>query len=207
MILEEERRDVTAWSKRLRPAGLVVLSSGNVSARRDDLVAITPTAFDYDRLSPDLVAVVGRDGAVVDGEAAPSSEVPMHLAAYAASPATAGVVHTHSPYATALAATVDELPAVHYLIAELGGPVPVVPYATFGTHALAEHVRDGLDGRSAVLLESHGALTVGASVEQAFERAVLLEWLAALAFRAWQIGEPRLLPLDELERVAARLPR
>jgi L-fuculose-phosphate aldolase len=206
MILEPERRDVAAWAKRLRAAGLVVLTSGNVSARRDDLVAITPTAFDYDRLSPGLVAVVDRDGAVVEGDAPPSSEVPMHLAAYAAVPTAAGVVHTHSPYATALATTVDELPAVHYLIAELGGPVRVVPYATFGTQELADHVRAGLDDRSAVLLASHGALTVGASVEQAFERAVLLEWLAALVFRARLIGEPRLLPPDELVRVAARLP-
>lgn len=207
MILEAERAEVVRWAQRLRVDGLVVLNAGNVSARGGDLVAITPAAFDYERLEVGLVPVVDLGGAVVDGKLAPSSEVPMHLAAYGAAPGARAVVHAHPPYATALAATVDELPAVHYLVAELGGPVRVAPYATPGGAELAEHVRRGLEGRSAVLLAGHGALTVGETVEQAYARSVLLEWLATLAYRARLLGEPRLLSAEELERVAERLPR
>ena len=91
------------------------------------------------------------------------------------------------------------------MIAELGGPVRVAPYATFGTDELAGSVMDALHGRSAVLLGSHGTLTVGDSLEQAYWRSMLLEWLAALYFRATLLGEPRLLPTGEIELVAARL--
>ena len=87
---------------------------------------------------------------------------------------------THAPHTTALATVVDELPAIHYMIAGPGGPVRVAPYATFGTDELAASVMHALAGRSAVLLRSHGTLTVGDSLEQAYWRSVLLEWLAAL---------------------------
>ncbi len=204
MILREERELVTRYAKRLRPDGLAVLTAGNVSARAGELIAITPTSLDYDVVTPELVCVVDLAGTVVEGSLPPSTEVPMHLAAYDASQAGA-VVHTHSPFATALSTIVDELPPVHYLLAELGGPVRVAPYATFGTEQLANHVRRALEGRNAVLLANHGTLAVGASVGQAYDRAVLLEWLSTLCYRARLLGEPRLLPDGELERVAARL--
>lgn len=99
------------------------------------------------------------------------------------------------------------IPPVHYLIAELGGPVRVAPYFPFGTQELAASVRDALTGRSAALLANHGAVAVGASVEQAYERSLLLEWLFALFFRARAVGEPRLLSESEVAEVAERLSR
>ena len=204
MLLESERELIVRHARRLRPDGLVVETAGNLSVRSGELVAITPTSVDYDDLDAGLVCVVDLDGMVVEAELAPSSELPMHLAVYHETDAAA-VVHTHSPYATALAAVVHELPAVHYLIAELGGPVRVAPYATFGTAQLARSVAAALDGRAAALLESHGTLTIGGSLQQAYSRSILLEWLAALYYRASLLGEPRLVPQLELERVAGRL--
>ncbi len=204
MLLEAERTLIVHHAGLLRPDGLVVGTAGNLSTRTDDLVAITPSSVDYDELDPGLICVVGLDGEIVEAARATSSELPMHLAVYGATDAAA-IVHTHAPYATTLATVVEELPAIHYLIAELGGPVRVAPYATFGTDELAGGVVDALDGRSAVLLGSHGTLTIGESLEQAYWRSVLLEWLAALYYRATQLGEPRLLPIEEIERVADRL--
>ena len=204
MLLEVERALIVDYAGHLRPDGLVVGTAGNVSVRSGDLVAITPTSVDYDALDPGLVCVVGLDGGIVEGERTPSSELPMHLAVYHATDAAA-IVHTHAPYATALATVVDELPAIHYMIAELGGPVRVAPYATFGTDELAASVMHALAGRSAVLLRSHGTLTVGDSLEQAYWRSVLLEWLAALYFRATLLGTPRLIPTGEIELVSERL--
>ena len=204
MLLEAERALIVHHAGLLRPDGLVVGTAGNLSVRAGDLVAITPTSVDYDELHPGLICVVGLDGEIVEAEGAPSSELPMHLAVYGATDAAA-IVHTHAPYATTLATVVEELPAIHYMIAELGGPVRVAAYATFGSDELARSVMDALDGRSAVLLGSHGTLTIGESLEQAYWRSVLLEWLATLYYRATQLGEPRLLPNEEIERVADRL--
>ena len=204
MLLEAERALIVHHAGRLRPDGLVVGTAGNLSIRADDLVAITPSSVDYAELDPGLICVVGLDGEIVEAERAPSSELPMHLAVYGATDAAA-IVHTHAPYATTLATVVEELPAIHYMIAELGGPVRVAAYATFGSDELAGSVMDALDGRSAVLLGSHGTLTIGESLEQAYWRGVLLEWLATLYYRATQLGEPRLLPSEEIERVADRL--
>ena len=204
MLLQAERALIVHHSRLLRPDGLVVGTAGNISIRNGDLVAITPTSVDYDALDLSLVCVVGLDGEIVEAEREPSSELPMHLAVYHATDAVA-IVHTHAPYATALATVVDELPAIHYMIAELGGPVRVAPYATFGTDELAGSAMDALRGRNAVILGSHGTLTLGDSLEQAYWRSVLLEWLATLYYRATLLGEPRLIPATEIERVADRL--
>ena len=204
MLLEVERSLIVEYAGRLRPDGLVVGTAGNISSRSGDLVAVTPSAVDYDDLDARLVCVVDCDGGLVEAKRPPSSELPMHLAVYDSTDARA-IVHTHAPYATTLATVVDELPAIHYSIADLGGPVRVAPYATFGTDDLADAVREALTDRTAVILGSHGTLTIGDTLEEAYFRSVLLEWLAALYYRARLLGEPRILPLDEIERVGDKL--
>lgn len=201
MLLAEERALVVRYARRLLADGLVAGTAGNLSLRAGDLLAITPSGVDYDALTPETIAVVAHDGAPVEAELAPSTELPMHLAVYRESGARA-VVHTHPPYATAVASVLDQLPAVHYLVAELGAPVPVVEYAAPGSAELAAAIAAALRGRSGVLLRSHGALTIGDSLEQAYSRTVLLEWLAALYWRARLLGEPKLLPEGELARLA-----
>ena len=200
-MLERERQQLVDHARRLRPDGLVVGASGNLSMRCRELVAVTPSAVDYDALEPDLICVVGLDGSPVEGALGPTTELPMHLAVYQRTSAAA-VVHTHSPYATVLATVVDVLPPIHYLIATLGGPVRVAPYATPGTDELADTIVDALAGRSAVLLQNHGALTTGESLEEAYSRSVTLEWLCALHYRATLFGEPRVLSGEELQGVA-----
>ncbi len=207
MLLGPERRLVVQYAKRLRPDGLVVLTAGNISVRSDDLVAITPGSFDYDELTPERICVIHLDGAVAEARLAPSSEVPMHLAVYHAVPEACAVVHTHAPFASALSTVVDKLPALHYLIAELGGPVRVAPYATFGSEALAENVARALEGRTAALLGNHGTIAFGDTLEQAYSRTVLLEWLSALYLRSSLLGEPRLLADEEIDLVARKLGR
>ena len=200
MLLPREREEVVRFAQRLRPDGLVVGTSGNVSLRSGEQVAITPSGLDYDELRPELVSVVDLDGALVDCELEPSTEVPMHLAVYEHTDAGA-VVHTHSPYATTLAVVGVDLPAVHYLVAELGGPVRVAAYATFGTEELAANMARALEGRSATLLAHHGAITIGNTLARAYERSVTLEWLCALYHRSRAHGEPPTLPMDEVVRV------
>ena len=205
MLLRPERELVVRYARRLRPDGLVVGTAGNISVRAGDLVAITPGSFDYDKLTPPRICVVHLDGAAAEAGLPPSSEVPMHLAVYNAIPEAGAVVHTHAPYASALSTVVDELPALHYMIAELGGPVRVAPYATFGSEELAENVALALEDRTAALLGSHGTIAFGDTLERAYSRTMLLEWLSALYLRASLLGEPRLVDADEIDRVARKL--
>ena len=202
MKLRDEREAVIAYSRRMAGDGLAVGTSGNVSVRAGDLVAITPTGVAYDDLTAADVCLVDLEGTPVDSRLRPSSEVPMHTAVYAATDAGA-VVHTHPLHATALSLLVDELPAVHYLVALLGGPVRVVPYAPYGTEELARLGVEGLADRTAVILANHGATTYGEHLEAAYTRSIYLEWLCRLYAQARTLGEPRLLDAGQLE--AARV--
>ena len=197
--LSGTRAAVAAASRALAADGLVAGTSGNVSARVEDRVAITPTGAVLAELEAADVTVVDLDGRVVDGALAPTSELDLHLGVYGRYDAGA-VVHTHAPMATALSCVVDEVPCVHYEMLRLGGPVPVAPYATFGTPELARSVIEALEGRTAVLMANHGAVTYAADVEGAAQLTRLLEWACTVYWRAAQLGEPR--ALDEEARAA-----
>jgi L-fuculose-phosphate aldolase len=121
----------------------------------------------------------------------------MHLAVYAATGAHA-IVHTHSLFATSVGTVCDELPALHYTINALGGPVRVAPYSTFGSDELAAGVAAALHGRAGALMRNHGAITVGPTLAAAYDRAVKLEWLSELYWRATLLGAPSVLSTGDL---------
>ena len=204
--LQAARAQLVSYSARLLDDGLAVGSAGNMSVRVGDRVAITPSGISYAEMRPEDVCLVGMDGAELQSSETPSSETPMHLAIYAAAKAGAevgAVVHTHSPEVIALSAGRDELPAIHYAITGLGGPVRVAPYVRFGSSGLADAAVTALDGRSAVILRNHGAVTYGRDLAQAYDRALLLEWLARTYRLALSYGEPAILSAAELDEVTA----
>ena len=182
--------------------GLVIGTAGNVSARDGDNIVITPSGRQYDALRPGELCVISLAGEPLALPLRPSSELPMHLAAYRQTAAGA-VVHTHSMFATAVATACPELPAIHYAITGLGGPVRVAPYLRFGSAGLAAAAVKALDGRSAVILRNHGAVSYGRDLAQAYDRALLLEWLARTYRLALSYGEPSILSAAELDEVAA----
>ncbi|GAB2842623.1 class II aldolase/adducin family protein [Actinoallomurus bryophytorum] len=204
MELEEERRQVADHCRRMRADGLVVGTSGNISVRSGELIAVSPSGLDYDALTPERVGVHRLDGTPVDAPLRPTTELPMHLAVYARTDARA-IVHTHSTSATVLSTLVAEVPPIHYLIAMFGGPVRVAPYATYGTEELAAEMIAALQGRTACLLGNHGAVTYAATLAGAYSQAVHLEWICEVYLRASAGGEPRLLPPEEIERVRRKL--
>ena len=193
------REQVAAAARRLAADGLVTGTSGNVSARAGDQVAITPTGAQLATVAAADITVVALDGTVIGGTLAPTSELDLHLGVYAAYGAGA-VVHTHAPIATSLSCVLDELPCVHYEMLLLGGPVRVAPYATFGTPELATSAVAALEGRTAALLANHGTITFGVDLDGAVRATELLEWAAGVYLRAAQLGTPRVL--DEAARQA-----
>jgi L-fuculose-phosphate aldolase len=203
-LLADERHAIVTYARRMLDDGLVVGTSGNLSIRQGDAVAVTPTGVDYRELTADQVGVFGLDGGRLDGRLPPSSELAMHLTAYRITGAGA-VVHTHSTSAVAVSTLVEELPSVHYLVGMFGGPIRVAPYATYGTPELADNMADALDGRTGCLLGNHGTIAVGNTLGHAYSRAQYLEWLCDVWLRARSVGHPRLLDDAEIEKVAEKL--
>lgn len=204
MLMEAERAAVVRYGRSMVDAGLTTGTGGNVSCRsRDgDLVAISPSGVPYGMLEPREVVVVDLAGEKVAGDAKPSSELGFHLALYRHRGDVGGVVHTHSVYATTLACLNWEIPAVHYLVGFAGPKVPVAPYATFGSEALARHVRDTMGtAYNAVLLANHGLVAVGPDLSRAFDTAEEIEFVARVFCQAKAIGDPVALDADEMRRV------
>lgn len=200
------RAQLVSYSARLLADGLSVGSSGNLSVRAGQAVAITPSGVPYADMRPGDICLVTPAGDQLgredQGREAPSSETPMHLAIYSATGAGA-IVHTHSPEVVALSTARHELPAIHYAIHALGGPIRVAPYVRFGSAGLAGAAVEALDGRSAVILRNHGAVTYGRDLAQAYDRALLLEWLARTYRLALSYGDPATLSAAQLAEVAA----
>ncbi|MEU9733598.1 class II aldolase/adducin family protein [Streptomyces sp. NPDC048002] len=198
--------ELIATARRTVSEGLVVGTSGNVSVRAGETVLVTPTGVPYDRLTPRDVTGVDLTGRQVLGTLRPTSELPMHLAVYRATDARA-VVHTHAVHATAVSTLVPEVPAIHYVTADLGGPVRVAPYATYGTEELAENMLRALTGRTACLLQNHGTVAYGTSLTQAHDRTAQLEWMCRVWLAASSVPglTPSLLGADRLDEVADRL--
>jgi L-fuculose-phosphate aldolase len=198
---EPARARVVGAAHRLAAAGLVIGTAGNLSERTGDHVAISATGARLGRLDASEVTIVDLDGRVVAGELEPTSELALHLEVYRRFE-TGAVVHTHAPIGCALSCVLDELPCVHYAMLELGGPIRVAPYRTFGTPELAHVTADALEGRRAALMANHGSIAHGADIERAVDHAELLEWLATLYWRAAAIGSPRILDEGALAAVA-----
>lgn len=204
---DTERRALAAASRQLARDGLVIGTAGNLSVRVGDRVLATPTGCVLEEVEPEEITVVDLEGSVQDGGLAPTSELGLHLGVYREMDWTAAVVHTHSPMATAVGCVLEELPPIHYQMLGLGGSVKVAPYATFGSDELHANVLSALDGRTAALMQSHGALTCGASLDQAVEATRLLEWSCSLYWHASRLGTPAVLSDDQLADVVAQAQR
>jgi L-fuculose-phosphate aldolase len=203
------REEIVEVSRRMSVSGLVVGTSGNVSARTPDGNAlVTPSGLDYALVEPEDVVLVDLDGKVIEGSFEPSVETPMHTGIYRSRPETGGIVHTHARYSTILACLNWEITPIHYMLAVLsdGGAVPVARYATYGTEELARNAALALgDSHRACLLRNHGTIAVGASVSEAYSRTELLEEMAEVYYHARLAGKPVPLTTEQLAEVSMKI--
>ena len=207
-MFERARERVATAARQLAQEGLALGSAGNVSERDGQHIAITRAGAVLATAQASDVSVIDLDGGRVGrlNGPAPTSELALHLGAYRRFGAGA-VVHSHPPVATALACALDEVPAVHYQMVALGGPVRVARYATFGTDELAQITLDALEDRFAVLMANHGALAYGEDLDSAVERSLLLEWACTVYWRAATVGAPRALSSAQLDAVRQEVAR
>jgi L-ribulose-5-phosphate 4-epimerase len=205
--LEALREELVRLHAELPANNLVAWTGGNVSARDPDsgLVAIKPSGVRYADLTASSMVVLDLDGAVVEGDLAPSSDAASHLYIYRHRPDITGVVHTHSRYATAFAAVGRPIPV--YLTAqadEFGGEIPCAGFAFIGDDSIGQLVVEGIGSSPAILLQNHGVFTVGPSPEAAVKAAVMVEDIAATVWAALQLGTPDILDDNVVERLHRR---
>jgi L-fuculose-phosphate aldolase len=208
------RIELIATARRMNAVGLNRGTSGNVSVRcvvegnegneGNEGFLITPSALPYDETEVEDIVFMRFDGAHV-GRRRASSEWRFHRDILAARSDAAVVLHAHSPFATSLACIGADIPAFHYMIAVAGGDsIRCAPYATFGTQALSDFAVSALAERSACLLANHGLIVLGTNLKAALALAVEVEGLCEQYWRAKQVGTPRLLDCEEMQRVLTK---
>jgi L-ribulose-5-phosphate 4-epimerase len=192
-MLEKLKEQLYELHLELPKNNLVKWTGGNVSARdpATGYVVIKPSGLRYEALRPEHMVILDLDGKRVEGDLKPSSDTASHLYIYRHRPDINGVVHTHSPYATAFAAMGKPIPV--YLTAmgdEFGGPIPCGGFALIGSEAIGQVVVESIGDSPAVLLKNHGVFTVGPSAEAAVKAAVMVEDVAHTVWIALQMGQP-----------------
>jgi L-ribulose-5-phosphate 4-epimerase len=208
---EQARHEVARLHAELVRYALVSWTSGNVSARARysgrDVMVIKPSGVSYDDLSPESMVVCDLDGHLVEGDLCPSSDAAAHAYVYRHRPDVGGVVHTHSPYASAWAARHEAIPCVLTAMAdEFGGPVPVGPVAVIGDDSIGRGIVSTLEGHRspAVLMANHGVFAIGRDGQEAVKAAVMCEDVARTVQLARQSGEPVPISPDLIDQLYAR---
>lgn len=196
-LYQKERLSVVDAGIRMSRSGMMPGTYGNISCRVNaEAIAITPSGREYEELAPADIVITDMAGAKLDGALLPSSELQLHLAVYARFPEAKAVVHTHSLYASALAAAHKDLPPVVEDLAQVvGGTVHCTEYTMAGTAELGEKAVEAMDGRSAALLANHGAVCWGRDLKEALNTAQLLEKGAQIYCLAHAFGTP--FPLND----------
>lgn len=202
-MMVDVKAELCRLGREMLARNLTTGSGGNLSVydRRQDRVYITPSGVAYMAMTADDIVVCDGDGKVVEGARRPSSELGFHLALYHHREDIGAVVHTHSVFATTLACMHREIPPVHYLVGFAGPKVPLAPYATFGTPALARAITDTIGASNAILLANHGLVAIGANLSAAFDVAEEIELVARIYYQTLVAGEPRLLSESQMTEV------
>lgn len=207
MLLKSLRQEVCSLHAELPRYNLVTWTSGNISGRDPEtgFVVIKPSGVAYAELTPDKMVVLDLEGKVVEGTLKPSSDTTTHLYIYNKRMDVNGIVHTHSPFATAFAAVGRTIPPVLTAICdEFGGEIPLGGLAPIGDESIGEEVVRSIGKSSAILLQNHGVFTIGKDSEAAVKAAVMVEDAARTVFYAVQLGELIPIPPDMVVRLHKR---
>lgn len=198
------RKEIISTCRKMNAMGINQGTSGNVSARVDGGILITPSAVAYDDMKPANIVFLDKKGGR-KGAAVPSTEWRFHLDIHNNRPDVGAIVHTHSMYATILAVCRESIPAVHYMIAASGGStIRCAGYATFGTPELSALALKALKDRNCCLLANHGVIAVGANLAKALWLAKEVEVLAQQRVFSKLLGGGKILPSAEIARVVAK---
>ena len=205
------RKEVIEYAKKLNSSNLSPLRSGNISIRAEkdgnDGFLITPSGIKYEQLKEESIVFLELDETLNNDKISknvlnPSSEWRFHQDIYIKKKDALAIVHAHSPYATAVSAHGKNIPAFHYMIALSGGnDIKCAKYATFGTKELSRNILTALEMRKACLMSNHGQVAFGKNLEEAFELAQEVENICHQYINTIKIGEPKILSFEEMNKI------
>ncbi len=199
---EKLRQRLIRVCRMLHQKSLIAAMDGNVSVKFGDGLLTTPSGVNKGFLEEDQLLLVDWHGRVVAGEGQPTSELAMHLAVYRLRPEVEAVVHAHPPVATAF--SIAGISLEDFVLPEVVmtlGVIPTAAYATPTTPEVPEAIRNLIRNHDALILERHGALTVGRDLMDAYNKMEKLEHAALIIFAALQLGRVRRLPPREVEKL------
>ena len=201
----ELREQICEVGKRIYNRNMAAANDGNISVKLNDKEWLcTPTGVSKGFMTPDYICKVDSTGNVIEasGNYRPSSEIKMHMRIYEKRSDVNAVVHAHPSYATSFA--IAGLSLTQQIMPEaviLLGCVPLVEYGTPSTAEIPDNVEKYLPYYDAVLLESHGALTWGHELMNAYHKMESLEFYAELLYRAKMLGGPKEFTPAQIQRL------
>lgn len=204
MNVENPRQSLITATLDAEAQRLNIGTTGNISARLDGGMLITPSGIPPKKLKPELIVAMDLDGAW-SGDIKPSTEWALHAAIYKSRPEVSAVMHAHPDHCVALSCARENLPAFHYMVAGFGGDdVRCSKYASFGSPELAKFAVEALENRTACLLANHGMVAIGTSVAEAFSRTAKLETMVRQFLLCRSFSAPVLLTVNEMSEVEQR---
>jgi len=194
----EFRNEVAYWMRRLYARGLTTCSGGNISLKAGEYIYITASQSDKGRIRAGNICILTHDGENISRELKPSIETGMHLAVYNSNPAVQAIVHAHPENLSMLSCLNQPVKNVftgeqRFILGEIGTAV----YKIMGSKALAEEVAFLTQSHRAVIMQNHGAITVGKNLFEAFDRMEVFERLASQVL--FSLQKPPIRVLSETE--------
>lgn len=197
------RKQMVDICRRMWTLGWVAANDGNLSVKiNDDLFLCTPTGVSKSYITPDMLILINHKGEIIEGKGKPSSEIKMHLRCYAERDDVGAVMHAHPPVATGFACAhvpLDSYSMIETVIAI--GSVPIAPYGTPSTNEVPDGIAPLLPEHDVILLENHGALTVGSDLTTAYYRMETLELYAKIMLTANQLGGAKEISRENIDRL------
>ena len=206
-MLEKLKEEILRLHLELPRNNLVTWTSGNVSGRDPEsgAVVIKPSGVSYEDLSAEMLVVLDANGKQLEGRLKPSSDTATHLYVYRQRSDVQGIVHTHSPFATAFAAVGKPIPPVLTAICdEFGGPIPLGGFAPIGGEEIGKEIIRSIGTSPAILMQNHGVFTIGKNARAAVKAAVMVEDAARTVFYAMQLGDLVPIPDDMVRQLHRR---
>jgi L-fuculose-phosphate aldolase len=201
--VKEAKTELVRYGRKIAEKGLVVGPGGNTSIRLGKVVYLKASGIAFEEAKEsDYVGVDLYSGEKISGRLKPSSEIMLHLGCYKERDDINAIVHTHSPYATAVATCSIELKTIFpEIVALIGKNIARIDYIIPTGYQLAKAVKEAIKTSNAILLSNHGIVTVGVNLRESYYRALLLEEISKLLVACHIFGNPRLLTEKEIDEI------